>query len=91
MQLSEISDLLSSKIPINDFRDRISGEIAEYRKRLKITGGSSPIYLNEDIATLIVDKADIEFLCASFVRIELDPWELNYICEALMLSSIVST
>lgn len=90
MQLSKISQLFKQEISIRDFKEAIAGEISNYKNSLKKKGGSQPIILNEDLQHLEVSGPDIKIICKAYLEGIIDKWELNYIAEAILLSSTIT-
>lgn len=90
MKLSTVSNFLNKEITSKELKGIIKNEIVEYEKKLSIVGGSSPILLYEDLPNLKIDVENIDYLCGSYLRGELNEIELNYIAEALLLSGKVN-
>lgn len=86
MLLSAIQAFFNGNTKLYDFKKEIETEIIEYKKNLSKKGGSSPIILNEDLNSLLINKKNVIFLCEAFLNGNLNEWELNYIAEALLLS-----
>jgi hypothetical protein len=89
MKLSIVSNFLNKEITSKELKDIIKNEITQYKNKLSIVGGSTPILLFEDLPSLNIDVENINHLCGSYLRAELNEIELNYIAEALILSSKV--
>jgi hypothetical protein len=90
MKLSTVSNFLNKEITSKELKGIIKNEIAEYEKKLSIVGGSNPILLYEDLPVFKIDVENIDHLCGSYLRGELNEIELNYLAEALLLSSKVN-
>jgi hypothetical protein len=86
MLISRIKELFNLDLSLEDFKKEIEREVSEYKKSLDKKGSSSAIFVNADIKSLLIKKEDIKLLCDAFLSDKLDKWELNYICEAILLS-----
>lgn len=86
MLLSHINRFFNKNISLEQFKKEVELEIFEYKKGLEKKGSSTPIFLKEDIQSLLVKEEDVTFLCELFILGKLDKWQLNYIAEALLLS-----
>jgi len=90
MQLSKIGRLLKQELNVADFKEELGSEISSYKNSLSKKGSSQPIILNEDLQQLQVGGSDIQIICKAYLEGILNKWELNYIAEALLLSSKIS-
>jgi hypothetical protein len=89
MRLSRINGMLERQIGIDDFRAEIAPEISEYRRLLEKKSTSCPIYPDEDLHELLISPAHVIQVGNAFIENRIDKWELNYIADAIMLSSKV--
>lgn len=87
MYLSKLIDYFEHRITSSDFKEYLKGEISEYKNGHIKTGSSTPIYLQEDTSDLNVTTKNIQDLCIAYLNNEFSEWELNYVCEALLLSN----
>lgn len=86
MNLSDISSFFADKLNVLQFKSIISPDVMNYEKALLKIGGSSPVYLTEDLAVLKVGIKDVKRLCENYLIGVLNEHEVNYIAEALLLS-----
>ena len=89
MKLSEINDLLNSKLSLNSFKERNKDEFISFSSLQNKTGSSIPIILEEDISSLEINNSDVLCLCDFYIRGHLNNDELSYIVDALLLSEKV--
>lgn len=89
MKLSNIRSVLTGLVSFKDFRSNISEEMNEYNSSSHLKGKSMPVYLTDDI-DLYIGKNELKVLCEAFLDDELSESEINYVADALLLSSRVS-
>lgn len=90
MKLSNIHKLLLGEMSIDNFRTEINEEVNIYKNSLLKKGASATIYLEEDLVKIKIERKDINTICNFFIEGEIDNYQLNYMIEALLLSSHVS-
>jgi hypothetical protein len=89
MQLSRIEAFFHENISFGEFKNDIGEEVSRYKIALDKKGGSSSIFLDQDINVLYLQRRDVKYICDAFLRGQFDKWEINYLAEALMLSQKV--
>ena len=90
MKLSNIHKLLLGEMFIDNFRTEINEEVNIYKNSFLKKGASATIYLEEDLVKIKIERKDINTICNFFIEGEIDNYQLNYMIEALLLSSHVS-
>ena len=90
MKLSNIHKILLGEMSIDHFRTEINEEVNIYKNSLLKKGASATIYLEEDLVKIKIERKDINTICNFFIEGEIDNYQLNYMIEALLLSSHVS-
>ncbi|MFT4015448.1 MAG: hypothetical protein QM668_00680 [Agriterribacter sp.] len=90
MKLSNIQKLLLGEMSIDNFTIEINEEVNIYKKSLLKKGASATIYLEEDLIKVKIDRKSINTICNFFIEGKIDNYQLNYMIEALLLSSHVS-
>ncbi len=69
-------------------KELIAEEVSDYQRLSAKKGGSAPITLIEDV-DIFVGKNEIKILCQAFIDDKLSEYDINYIMDALLLSSRV--
>lgn len=82
--------MLNLSISLEEFKTIISNELLDYKKNVSKKGGSSPIFLSEDIDNLLITKDHLNFLLNAFLTKKINEWELNYLAEGILLSDKTS-
>ncbi|MFT3945347.1 MAG: hypothetical protein QM763_00120 [Agriterribacter sp.] len=89
MKLSNIQKLLLGEMSIDNFTIAINEEVNIYKKSLLKKGASATIYLEEDLIKVKIDRKSINTICNFFIEGKINNYQLNYMIEALLLSSHV--
>lgn len=90
MNLRHLVEFLRDSTPVKDFLGEINSEVDDYRTGLSKRGASLPIYVIEDNFTYVVGRDDVKRLCGLYLEGVLSEWHLQYICNAIELSSSLS-
>jgi cellobiose-specific phosphotransferase system component IIB len=88
MKLSQIKEFFNEIITPFALKGSISNEMENVKASSAKKGGSTSIFLVEDIS-LIVEKSNIAILCQAYINSDLSEFEICYIVDALLLSSKV--
>ena len=83
MKLSELENLFTEKLSLEDFKKGIEKETFLYKNQSREKGRSVSIYIEEDIENFRIEKTNIIFLCDAYLNGIIDSSQLNYIAEAI--------
>jgi len=87
MQTSTIKGLLEGSLEPEEFTKRIANELDEFKKPTE-RGSSIPIYVTVD-TEVYVDEPAIRRLCNLYIADDLSQSALEYIADAIELSSSI--
>lgn len=87
MNLQHLADFLRGDLAPNSLLNEINAEVREYRTAFRKRGSSRPIYVTEDTLQFLLGPQEIKRLCSLFLQGILDEWQLQYIADAIDLSS----
>ena len=92
MKLSDFQSAVKGEISLLDFFLKIKNEVDAYKKLISSgkKGVIIPVYLEEDVDEFTLTSNDVKKIGYSFLKKEINIYELGYLADALTLSEIIS-
>ena len=87
MNLHDLANILRGDASPDKLLKSISAEVSAYREAFRKRGSSRPIYVTEDNFHFVVGRDEVKRLCSSFLNGVINEWELQYLANAIDLSS----
>ena len=86
MYREDLVKYLSGEMSHSEFSHLISKELNEFKKGLKIKGGSAPIIYHGDKGELKIKKEHLKLICSDFLSGTSSEYFVCYIVDALLIS-----
>jgi hypothetical protein len=87
MNLQKLRDVLRGNESPEILLNEIDREVNDYREAFRKRGSSRPIHATNDNFHFVVGRDEVKKLCSLFLGGTLDQWQLQYLSNAIDLSS----